>query len=294
MSRQGKVALISGGSRAIGRACASELASAGFDVALTSRTLDEGEHLESEAAGSLRRPVSLAAAAELVERAGARSLSIPVELSDPTSVSEAVDEVMERWGRIDVVVHNGRYMGPGHMDRLVDTSIDLLRTQIEANLFAPLLINKAVIPQMIANGGGIIINMDSPAAYATPLTGAGQGGWGIGYAVSKGAAHRIAGILRAEHGVDGILSINLQPGRIDEGNGRGAPAQVVGRVARWLCTSHEANAFNGQTIEAQAFCFERELLPSWPGPTGDLYGPLDCDLAGFNLQELIRRSALSV
>lgn len=285
----GKVAFISGASRAIGLACAAELAAAGFDVALTSRSLREGEDPAAlDAAASLEQaPASLKAAVEAVEQAGARCLALPVELADPATVSAAVIRVLERWGRIDVVVHNGRYMGPGNMDRFLDTSLELLRKQMEANLFAPLVIDQLVLPQMIANGGGTLINMGSPAAYSSPLRPAGAGGWGMGYAISKGALQRVAGMLRAELGEQGIRCFNLQPGVIAETAGRrGAPPAVAGKVARWLCADPDAGALNGQTIEAQPFCHERGLLPGWNGPQAEHAESAEYDLAGYNLQQL--------
>jgi NAD(P)-dependent dehydrogenase (short-subunit alcohol dehydrogenase family) len=155
---------------------------------------------------------------------------------------------------------------------------------MEANLFAPLVIDQLVLPQMIARGGGTLINMGSLAAYSSPRK---PGGWGMGYAVSKGALQRVAGMLRAELGEQGIRCFNLQPGAIAETPGRrGAPPEVAGKVARWLCTSPEAAGFNGQTIEAQPFCHERGLLPGWAGPEPEPADAFEYDLAGYNLQQL--------
>jgi hypothetical protein len=70
----------------------------------------------------------------------------------------------------------------------------------------------------------------------------------------------------------------------------GAPAEVIGAVVAWLCTSDEAAAFNGANIEAQYFCHERGLLPGWDGPSyhdnsirydrsGAILADLEADLA---------------
>ena len=67
--------------------------------------------------------------------------------------------MLERWGRIDVIVDNSRYIGPGHMDQFLDTPIELVRKQMESNFFAPLVLTRVVLPAMIDNGGGIIINI---------------------------------------------------------------------------------------------------------------------------------------
>ena len=61
---------------------------------------------------------------------------------DRASLGAAAATVLERWGHVDVVVHNGRYIGPGHMDHFMDTPIELIEKQIEANCIAPLILDK--------------------------------------------------------------------------------------------------------------------------------------------------------
>jgi len=275
------VAFITGASRGIGKACAIELAAAGFDIAITARTVSEGEPREHSS--TLREsdtsalPGSLSTTAALVEKEGVEVLVVPADLLDPASLGAAVATVLERKGGIDVVVHNGRYIGPGHMDRFLDTPIELLRKQMEGNVFAPLIINQLVLPSMLARGAGTIVNITSASGYADPTMPAGSGGWGMGYGISKGAFHRIAGFLTVELGDQGIRCFNVQPGliateRIGQDMAKfgiannGAPMEVLGKVVRWLCTDPEADRFNGENIEAQHFCHERGLLPGWEGP----------------------------
>jgi NAD(P)-dependent dehydrogenase (short-subunit alcohol dehydrogenase family) len=233
----------------------------------------------------------------LIEKEGANALLVPGDLLDPVSLGVSVTAVLERWDRIDAVVHNGRYVGPGHMDRFLDTPIELLEKHMQANLFAPLIINKLVLPVMMARGGGTIVNLTSSAAYADPLKPAGEGGWGMGYGISKGAFHRVAGILAAELGHVGIRCFNVQPGliateRMVQDMAKfglatdGAPMEVVGKVVRWLCTETEANAFNGRNIEAQHFCHERGLLPGWSGPKPYGGGSPRWDRSGAIVEEL--------
>ena len=76
--------------------------------------------------------------------------------------------MLDEWGRIDVLVNNGRYIGPGHMDRLVDTPLDLLDTHLDANVMAPLALSKLVLPQMLERGAGLVINMTSDVAWTDP------------------------------------------------------------------------------------------------------------------------------
>jgi len=276
------VAFVTGASRGIGRACAAELAALGYDVAITARTVLEGERREHSstmaASDDSPLPGSLTSTAAEVEAHGRRALAIPADLLDRASLGAAVTTALERLGRIDVVVHNGRYIGPGHMDRFLDTPIELLERQLEANVIAPLVIDKLVLPQMLERGSGTVVNITSASGYADPTRPAGEGGWGMGYGISKGAFQRIAGFLAVELAGSGVHCYNVQPGliateRIGQDMAKfgiandGAPMEVVAKVVGWLVTSDEAPALDGTTVEAQFFCHERGLLPGWGGPT---------------------------
>ena len=273
------VALVTGASRGIGKACALHLAEAGFDVAVAARTMNEGE--EREHSSTIQRsdtrplPGSVDTTAALVRATGREALPVYLDLLDRSSLHAAVRAVLDEWGAVDVLVNNGRYIGPGHMDRFLDTPIDLLERQIEANVIAPLVLAQLVLPGMVERGTGVVIDITSGAAYGDPPAPAGDGGWGMGYGVSKGGFHRIAGMLAVELGDRGVRAYNVQPGFIatermamDMGEfgfdaSLGAPPDVVGAVVAWLATSPDAAAMNGQNVEAQDFCREHGLLPGW-------------------------------
>jgi len=274
-----KIALVTGASRGIGKAVAQYLAKAGFDIAIGARTLHEGEAREhsSTIAKSDTRPLpgSLDSTAALVHAEGRQALAVYLDLLDRSSLGAAVATVLERWGRIDVLVNNGRYIGPGHMDLFMDTPVELHDKHLDANVLAPIILSRLVLPGMLARGEGVIINMASGSGTMDPPAPAGQGGWGLGYGMSKAALHRIAGLLQVELGSQGIYAFNLSPGFVaterlamDMGEfgfdaSRGAPASVIGAVAAWLVTAPEARALNGQWIEAQPKCRELGLLPDW-------------------------------
>jgi NAD(P)-dependent dehydrogenase (short-subunit alcohol dehydrogenase family) len=274
-----KVALVTGASRGIGKAIAIELAQAGYDVAILARTVHEGDAREHSStlkhSDTTPLPGSLESTAELIRASGRRCLPVQGDLLDHPSLVEAAATVLHEWGRVDVLVNNGRYVGPGHMDRIIDTPVRVLRDHLEANALAPVVLIKAVLPQMIERGGGTIINITSGVAYEDPPAPAGQGGWGLGYAFSKGALHRIAGVLAVEEGDDGIRAYSVQPGFIATERilqdmapfgfdaASGAPAAVVGKACRWLLESPDAPALNGSCIQAQELCSELGLLPGW-------------------------------
>lgn len=295
-----RVAFVTGASRGIGKACAIALADAGFDVAISARTVHEGEAREhsSTVAKSNTKPLpgSLEATARLIEEVGREALVVPADLLDASSLQAAVETLLTRWGGVDVLVNNGRYIGPGHMDRFLDTAVELIEKQIRANVIAPLILCRALLPGMIERGGGTVVNITSSAAYGTPKKPAGAGGWGMGYGVSKAALHRIAGFLAVEYGERGIRAFNVQPGFIATERiaadmaefgfePTGEPPEVVGAVVAWLATNPEAAALNGRTIEAQFFCAERKLLPGWEGPR-PRDAALDYDLSPADLMRL--------
>jgi NAD(P)-dependent dehydrogenase (short-subunit alcohol dehydrogenase family) len=274
------VAFVTGASRGIGKAIAVHLARSGFDVALTARTVADGEAREHSSTlhKSDTRPLpgSLASTADLVEAAGVRSLTVPADLTDRPSVTAAGESVLGAWGRVDVLVNNGRYVGPGHMDSFEETPLELLDAHLEANVMAPLALTKVVLPGMLDRGSGCIVNITSGAGYADPPAPAGKGGWGLGYGMSKGALHRVAGILALELGDRGIRAYNVQPGFIATERmvqdmaefgfdaSAGAPPDVVGAVVAWLVTDPEAAEPNGRNLEAQDVCRELGLLAGWP------------------------------
>jgi len=274
-----KIAFVTGASRGIGKSIAVELAQAGYDVAITARTVHEGESREHSS--TIKRsdtsplPGSLDSTASLIEAAGRRCLAVPADILEHPSLVAAADAVIAEWGHIDVLVNNARYIGPGHMDLILDTPIRILRDHLEGNALAPIVLIKAIVPQMVKRKQGTIINITSTVAYEDPAEPAGKGGWGLGYGFSKGALHRIAGVLAAEMRSLGVRAFNVQPGFIATERiaqdmaafgfdaSTGAPSAVIGKVCRWLLESPDAAKYNGQTIQGQELCSELGLLPGW-------------------------------
>lgn len=277
-----KVALVTGASRGIGKACAVWLARAGFDVAITARSVQEGEEREhsSTVAASNTKPLpgSLATTADLIRAEGQEALIVPADLLDRASVEGAAAAVLDTWHRVDVLVNNGRYIGPGHMDRLLDTPLPLLDHHLEANVMAPLALMQAVLPGMVERGAGLVVGITSSVAWMDPPAPAGSGGWGLGYAMSKGAFHRIAGIVHQELHAQGIVCVNVDPGFIatermfaDMGDfgfdaSAGAPPDVIGAVVAWLAIAGNGAPWAGKVVPGQQLCHELGLLPDWTGP----------------------------
>lgn len=279
MSPERKVALVTGASRGIGRACALALADAGFDVAFTARTAREGEGRDdSDSGGNVAIEGSLERTAADVETRGAKALPLVADLTDFTSLESAVETVVRTWSRLDVLVLNAVHTGPGSMLRIIDTPIEALQTKLHANALAQVVLVKAALPAMLAAGGGRIIAITSYAATHEPSAAVGEGGWGYAYAASKAAFHRLAGHLAVELGDQGIIAVNVDPGHVMtermeanarrlglEGRYQSAPPSAPAAAVAWLATSPEAAELNGQTVEGLRLVLQRNLHPDWRG-----------------------------
>ena len=123
--------------------------------------------------------------------------------------------VLERWGRIDVLVNNGRYVGPGHMDRLLDTPVELLDRHLEANVMAPVILTKLVLPRMVERGLGVVINLASSSGTDGPAGPRRPGGLGPRLRDVQGRPPPAGRASWPSSSVDrGIRAYNLSPGFI--------------------------------------------------------------------------------
>jgi len=264
-----KVAFITGASRGIGRGCALELARRGFDLVLTARTVTGKENYEYSSSIKKRAttplPGSLEETAREVTALGAQALVAKLDLSVREDWPRAVDAALERFGRIDVLVNNGRYIGPGHMDIFEETPLELIEQMFLCNVFAPLHLIKLCLPAMKRQGGGIVINVTSGAGdRETPLK-IGEGGWGLGYSVTKAAFNRMVPGLAKELREHNIAVIGLMPGfvgtermAIELGDygfdaTKALPVENPGRVCAMLATAKDPLHFSGRDILGPAF-----------------------------------------
>ncbi len=209
-------ALVTGATRGIGRATALALAEAGWDVAVCGRTRRAGEGRDdSDTGGGRPLPGSLEETAAAVRAGGRRALELVCDLHDRPSLRAAVEEVTDRWGGVDLLVNNAVDTGPGSMVPVLELTDQQVDAKLDANVAAPLLLVRAVLPGMLAQGGGLIVDVTSHVATADPPAPVGRGGWGLGYAASKAAFHRIAPLVAIELGDRGIRAFNLDPGYVD-------------------------------------------------------------------------------
>ena len=162
-----------------------------------------------------RLPGSLDETAAGIRASGRAALEIVADLHDHASLRRGVDTVLAEWGGIDLLVNNAVDTGPGSMVPILELTIDQMEAKLDANMVAQLVLVQAVLPGMLARGGGIIVDVTSHTATADPPGPVGQGGWGLAYAASKAAFHRIAPMVAVEMGDGGIRAFNVDPGYVD-------------------------------------------------------------------------------
>lgn len=182
---QGKVVAITGASRGIGAAAARAFAAAGAKVALLARSQREIDALAAEI--------------------GAEALAMRCDVADWTSVEQAVATVVQRFGRLDVLVNNAGTIDP--IARLSDADPTAWGQAIDVNLKGVFHGMRAAIPVMRAQGGGTIINVSSGAARNA------LEGWSS-YCAGKAGALMLTQAAHLEEGPHGIRVLGLSPGTV--------------------------------------------------------------------------------
>ena len=262
------VVVVTGASRGIGRATAIGFARAGHDVVITARSTTASSvafagttRVDPDAGATLAGGLPEVAAA--VEAYGVRCACVSMDLTDRESVAAAAQASIAAFGRVDVYVNNAIYQGPGINDSATALTIDLVDRVVSADAITPLLFVQAVLEGMLERGSGVIIHLTSGAATLAPRAPFGQGGWGLAYAIAKGGAHRMVGVLHAELAASGIRAYNLNPGHIVTEVGRARAARVgadpTGQLpeipaaaAVWLATeTDETVALAGTDVVAR-------------------------------------------
>lgn len=273
-----EVAFVTGASRGLGRGCAIALAEAGYDVAVSARTLVDGTARLDD--GVTPVPGGLDTTVAAIEAAGRRGFAVEMDLLDRASVLRAADDVLERFGHIDVLVNNAIYQGPGAMQPLLELDDDEAKRLFEGNVHAQIALIRHLLPSFIAAGGATVMNMISATAHIDPPAKIGKGGWGMAYAMTKAAFERVAPLLNVEHGDDGIVAYSIDPGHVvterqlakntakDYGaHFASATPEVIGAAVAWLARYHAGpQELAGQIVFAQREAKRRKLVPGWPPP----------------------------
>ena len=204
-SMQGRVALVTGGGRGIGRATALELARRGADVAIAARSAGEIE----EVAAAIREH-------------GRRTLAVPVDLSDAQATRELAVTVEQALGAVAILVNNAGEVGPFGATWELDPRA--WERALQVNLVAPFVLSRAVLPGMVAAGWGRIVNVSSGAAQH-PFARIGA------YSTAKAGLDMLTRQLAAELTGTGVAVTAVYPGIVDTAmpaSIRAQPEEAVG------------------------------------------------------------------
>ena len=203
---RGKVAIVTGSSRGIGKAIALGFAKEGARVVVCGRSTGDGE-------------LTIDATVRAIEALGGEAIAVPCDVTVEADVDALVAATIDRWGRIDVLVNNaGAKWGRG----LDETSFANWRELFATNVDGVFLCSVGALPHMRHQGAGSIITISSMRSQSDDVG-------AIGYAASKAAADRFMIKLAAEIRDDGIAANVLYPGSTATENSMARADAVPGR-----------------------------------------------------------------
>ena len=185
---QGRIALVTGASQGIGRACALELARAGATVALAARSADK-----------------LAALAEEIAATGGQAAAFTLDVASEESIKSGAKSVLERYGKVEILVNNAGITRDGLMMRMKRADWDDV---LSTNLTGAFLLTQALLPAMLKNRWGRIINITSVVGRT------GQAGQ-VNYASSKAGLIGFTRSIAREVASRGITANAVAPGYIE-------------------------------------------------------------------------------
>jgi NAD(P)-dependent dehydrogenase (short-subunit alcohol dehydrogenase family) len=200
----GGVALVTGGGRGIGASIARELTAAGMRVAVAARTLEQVEHVAEEIGG----------------------VALEVDVSDEPSVGRMVEETERELGAIDLLVNNAGIGAQLDVPPIWEGEDAREWWRVfEVNMLGTYLCCRGVLREMVARGGGRIVNLGSGGAHLPPSPGRGGG---TAYGPSKAALHRFGELLAAQLVGHGVAVFTISPGLV-----RTALTEALGDDAPW-------------------------------------------------------------
>lgn len=187
-SIEGKVAIVTGASKGIGKAIAEVFAKSGVKVVLAARTRKVVEQVEAD-----------------LKQAGADVLAIPTDVTDDKAVQSLITKTLDAYQKLDILINNA---GAGVFGSVIDFNHTDWDTVINSNLKGVFLCSKFALPHLIADGGGQIINVLSIAAkVAFPASGA--------YCAAKAGALAFTKVLAAEVRQQNVRVTAVLPGSVE-------------------------------------------------------------------------------
>ena len=186
-----KIALISGGSRGLGLELARQICGHGGKVVLLARDTDELARAKSE-----------------LDRFGTEVLTIPCDLLETAQIQSAVQQTLQRFGRIDILINNAGVIEVGPLPHMQFKDFD---RAMRLHFWAPYILQFLIVPRMRAQGGGRIVNISSVGGrIAVPHL--------VPYSASKFALSGFSDAIRADLAGDKIFVTTVTPGLMRTGS----------------------------------------------------------------------------
>ncbi|NNE80133.1 MAG: SDR family NAD(P)-dependent oxidoreductase [Silicimonas sp.] len=246
MSVQGKTVIISGASRGIGEAAAEVFAAAGANVALLARGREAIE--------------------VIADRIGSQAIAVPCDVSSYSEVAKAVAAAEDAFGPAEVLINNAGVVEP--VSHIATSDPEAWGKVIDINLKGVYYGMRAVLPGMIARGGGTILTVSSGAAH-NPIE-----AWSH-YCASKAGAAMLTRSVHKEAGENGVRAMGLSPGTVATQMQREIKASGINPVSQmdwsdhippewpartllWMCGA-EADEFIGEEIALREDSIRRRV-----------------------------------
>jgi NAD(P)-dependent dehydrogenase (short-subunit alcohol dehydrogenase family) len=264
----GKVAIITGASRGLGKQAALDFARRGANVVLAARTVEPGAF-----------PGTLGEAIQQIEAMGGQAIAVPTDLAKEDDLKRLVQAAVDRFGGVDILVNNAAAtMGSMWSKKFLDLSREEWLYQFDVNVHAPFTLMQQVTPIMQKRGGGRIINVTTgshevfrmPEEFPLPM----ENDSGVnllvpGYFASKRALDRLASVIAPSLAATNVFVIGLMPGwvateitleRMDKGKPQAddgpkpVPTTLPSRMLVYFAACENPAEYSGRIFFA-----EREL-----------------------------------
>jgi NAD(P)-dependent dehydrogenase (short-subunit alcohol dehydrogenase family) len=260
---QGKIAIITGSSRGIGKVLALRLAQDGANIVVCARSQTQGE-----------LPGTIGETATAVEALGRKALPLKLDLASDADIDAVVDRTMGEFGRIDILVNNAVIVGPRR--KFLGGDADFIDLAYRVNVRGPYRLAERVSEIMAARGGGTIVNITSgagrhPQAPVVAATAAELDTMDPSYGITKAALDRITTAYAGELKAHNIAIVSVSPGlviteRIRQAAirrniefSRAESPDVIASAVATICA--DSMQYTGRVIMA------RDLVPT-PPPGG--------------------------
>ena len=258
-SCEGRVALVTGASRGLGKSIARKLAAEGATVAITARTMDPDPKYEGSLLQTCRE----------IEEAGGTAVAVPADLSKPEDREGMFAEVVNRVGPPDVLVNNAAVTFLRPLDEFPERRALLM---VEMHLMAPLHLTQLALPAMRGRGRGWVLNLTSVAGdhpSGPPFSDFDRSaGFGM-YGTVKAGLNRLTLSLAAELYGDGIAVNAAAPtnpvatpgaGTLDLAQTDTEDIGLITQTAFLLCTG-DPKTMTGRIVQTQSFLREAGWQP---------------------------------